>query len=1858
MKKQIIRILSVIIAVMVISASLPLATFAASVPSLTGYLSLDESISISNPGKATYYGFYSQTAGSYQIKSSGISDTFVTAYDSDMSSIGFDDDGGEDGNFSLSLDLEAEKYYYFKIGAYDSEQFYINISLVPSAEDIILFNDNGEEISAIYGHVGESIGYMAELFPSGATGEEIEWTSHDSDIVSVDETGEVTFLSAGDTFITLSSGSLVKTVAVTSVNMTELILDEESSLNLGSSKDHLCLTFTAERAGDYRFLHTDTGEMYITLWSSTGRQLNTSYSAFGEFHITLQEAEQIIIKIEYLGSEEITFNITPSELISATDIEIIANSNGSVFNQSYYNVYVGDYINLSYNFLPLGAFSNETITFESSDPEIVSVTVDGYAEALGEGSAMITAYSDSFYKYIYIHASNKEQIVFGDSYNVYLDANNLGTYEAHFTADDSRSNHKLILSASKNINIDIFSENGEYILYNYIDKATLRFNANPSENYRIRFYSSDTSEPIYIDFALSSYIPAEELSITDEEYNDISYLNCNVGDSFQLNYLISPEGADDSEIVWSSDNEAVASVTADGWVTIYSAGSANITLSQGYLSDTVSILAEKIIDTDVGYSHNITIENYTARLRFTPKASGYYYFDVSGDGYQGVNVQKLGADESVECDAFTYISENEARQIYYLTANTEYRIFPLGNFGSTVLVNLGQYAIPENFYITDSNGNIKTEVGAYLGETFAFYTKYDKTDCYLEPVNWTSSDNTIASVNSFGEITPHKEGSVTITAETKTNFKATVKLTVKKGELITENTNLNHQFTKYDERIRLVFTPSVTGNYEFSAQNTQSGEQPYFEFTLLDSEYNELYSSWGSYISALLQGGKTYIIKIAEKGMGGNYTFSVCNKTLSLGEPYSIAMDNNGSDSANYYFIPSQSGYYRFYASEFSNNQVSANISIFNSENENIAESRSGTDYFESFATLNANEVYRISVSRFFTEPFSFSLLITKQIGIQSMEIITNPHQTTITLESHDVNLTGLSLNVTLTNGENSVWTYNNMSSDICGFAYSYTISTEVDGVRYVYLKAGGAVCIIPLTVIETPSITVDSPVSITFKENYDNIQYRFTPEKSGYYLIKSYNHSPDLLDRNMDIRQGDQYITTAINVGNETLAYVYLEANTSYTINMYKYFSSSDTFTLYVTESVTISSISIKKQPLKTTYLKDSSGVDLSGLELFVTTSDGKTSVWKYAKGSNKILDYPFHASYRYDIDSVLSYTIRAGAAECTLNFTPITIEKIEAITGGGIKLVENTNGYTSGEAFIYFTPTSQVKIKITYSDSTYVFASPHENVDGFPITVMDTQYEKPWTLGDNNSFTINYMDKSLSVPVSIIKNTVKSMTLIDDGDVTITEGMADFYLYEGWVYNPDMSRVKIKLEFENGQSIIATPEDSVNGIWFDYHESMMSNPILPGKDNYITITYADKSVDIPVTLIENNIKNVTLTKSVPDVDYIFGDENIGYGDGDEFYIFPSFSDGYEFTIEYNDGSFVKVTPEDTFGDRYNGGSINIGTYNDFVTLGSNEAYLAWGGFVVDFNINVIASDVSSIEVIQLPTVYENIDYYSDMAGLTVKINYSNNTSETVTLEADDIIYNTNYYSAKINNSTMMISQMGAGEYYVSYKACSTTFSLGTGNEFEITNLEIIKFDESSQKLTVKFDYSKHGTTRNETIVLNLKDGDLRIGEYDISCTGVYKSDSGVAPYYFSYNSNLENKTRNLYLYIFNYNYNITQNLSGDINNDGAFDVRDLVRLKKLLANQSESADTLADFSGDGDANATDLIYLKNAILGTCALSLIDGDVNGDCIFDNADKLALNLYIEGANQMLSSRADINLDGIIDKKDFDLIILK
>ena len=150
--------------------------------------------------------------------------------------------------------------------------------------------------------------------------------------------------------------------------------------------------------------------------------------------------------------------------------------------------------------------------------------------------------------------------------------------------------------------------------------------------------------------------------------------------------------------------------------------------------------------------------------------------------------------------------------------------------------------------------------------------------------------------------------------------------------------------------------------------------------------------------------------------------------------------------------------------------------------------------------------------------------------------------------------------------------------------------------------------------------------------------------------------------------------------------------------------------------------------------------------------------------------------------------------------------------------------------------------------------------HIDGEMIEITDTQFEKPWTVGGDNSYEITYRGVSVTVPVSVIKSPVRFITVVENPfkytylDENRGEGGSYFFEYDetySYLY------LLLEIEYTDGTVEYFRPLKSeeivmLNDYFFVIDYEQEEFPWNVGK-NYYTLHYMGKEVTVPTTVVGN---------------------------------------------------------------------------------------------------------------------------------------------------------------------------------------------------------------------------------------------------------------------------------------------------------------------------------------------------------------------------------------------------------------------
>lgn len=259
--------------------------------------------------------------------------------------------------------------------------------------------------------------------------------------------------------------------------------------------------------------------------------------------------------------------------------------------------------------------TTDTLTWSSSDSDIATVAKDGTVTALKEGSAVITATAGSVKAECKVTISKTHSITVnvinssGAASGMYAMENAIvtkqddGTYLVRMHQKSKNRNYMALTDSTvkaTNHEVDWYIAGGDDGYWYTIPVANLTDSIHAcftstdrltqgkgwSTVQTISFDTSSMADTTEKD-AVASDITIAPIPATSITLNTASQ-KLETGKSFQLTATVAPANTSD-KVVWSSSNEAVAKVAADGTVTAVKAGTAVITATAGSVKATCTV---------------------------------------------------------------------------------------------------------------------------------------------------------------------------------------------------------------------------------------------------------------------------------------------------------------------------------------------------------------------------------------------------------------------------------------------------------------------------------------------------------------------------------------------------------------------------------------------------------------------------------------------------------------------------------------------------------------------------------------------------------------------------------------------------------------------------------------------------------------------------------------------------------------------------------------------------------------------------------------------------------------------------------------------------------------------------------------------------------------------------------------------------------------------------------------------------------------------------------------------------------------------------------------------------------------------
>ncbi len=323
----------------------------------------------------------------------------------------------------------------------------------------------------------------------------------------------------------------------------------------------------------------------------------------------------------------------------------------------------------------------------------------------------------------------------------------------------------------------------------------------------------------------ASIVVPDSISLSENEYTSYIGGKLKLEVTFDPYYLSVP-------LVWSSSDDSVATVDENGNVQFVGEGVATITATaKGGAEDSCVVTVKYSEPISLGEVKTVTMDGtleerqVIAAYRFVPEVSGYYEvysYDIqpSGEGSPDPRLWLYGDDMDYELDYNDDSGEEnnfalqhrleEGKTYFYLI--DPYDPAAIGSFKVTIFKN----AAPTSIKIDVDDLTLNQ------GDYFSLYSTQYPEGCAIEKVVWSSSDETVFSINSEnGSGYAVGPGTATITVTNESGLSDTCIITVKPAVVLSFDTVFTVEKASDDSesKTRFKFVPEVSGVYRFESFN-------------------------------------------------------------------------------------------------------------------------------------------------------------------------------------------------------------------------------------------------------------------------------------------------------------------------------------------------------------------------------------------------------------------------------------------------------------------------------------------------------------------------------------------------------------------------------------------------------------------------------------------------------------------------------------------------------------------------------------------------------------------------------------------------------------------------------------------------------------------------------------------------------------------------------------------------------------------------------------------------------------------------------------------------------------------------------
>ena len=666
--------------------------------------------------------------------------------------------------------------------------------------------------------IGQTAKLIATVSPQDATNTTIIWSSDNTSVAKVSMDGTVTAVAPGTAKITVKSddGGISDSCVVTvlSASVTGVSLDQESITLREGESYKLNATITPSNVDDPSLQ-----------WSSSNTE------------VVQVTAEGILLALKP-GTSDITVTTVDGGYTATCKVTVKDKVTGLSLEPSKMDIIVGDEADIIARLEPEDA--NVKVTWQSTNPDIVSVDENGHIKAHSTGDAVITASTDykGLQAYCKVHVRDRvESLTLSTS-----------SAEAYLGGDPTQLTATVKPADLPDLKITWSSSDTSIATVDNKGAVSAKKKGKATVTVTVENGTQIVSQSCEI----SVIQPVTAISVTP------TTLEMFVDDVLEISKVLTiktePADADDTGCIYSASSPGIISISS-GKITAKKAGTVTLYITPAK-ANPMTLKAEcKITVKARGVSVTVTPsektmqvgQTYTLTAKVSPSNANQEVTWSSSD----TKVATVAADGKVTAnkagDAVITATSKENSEIKATCAIT--------------VVNIPVESVSLNkSTLTLLEGISETLTATVKPENVA-----DKT------VTWTSSNESIAMVTSAGKVIAVKMGSATITASCG-GKSASCKVTVTTSSVSVTGVSLNKTSMTLTEGETQTLTATVTPS---NATNTS--------VTWSSNNTSVATVSSSGVVTAVKAGSATITVRTGDGGKTATCSVTVKSKDVSGG---------------------------------------------------------------------------------------------------------------------------------------------------------------------------------------------------------------------------------------------------------------------------------------------------------------------------------------------------------------------------------------------------------------------------------------------------------------------------------------------------------------------------------------------------------------------------------------------------------------------------------------------------------------------------------------------------------------------------------------------------------------------------------------------------------------------------------------------------------------------------------------------------------------------------------------------------------------------------------------------------------------